>query len=200
MRRQTGMVHDAELRHNVGMRFAVALVLLAGCGVQIDGSKAIDASTNPPIDAPIADAPPDVRPCTGGDMNMTVGGQCLMLYTATPRSWTDANTACMNAGAHLAVLATQQQHTAAKALAGTNNTWIGLTDVANENQFRWVDNTPFSFTAWDPMEPNNGQGAYEEDCIVIAGARAGDWDDRPCSDQVAGVTAGCCTYAYLCQF
>jgi hypothetical protein len=194
------MVPDAELRHNVGMRLEVALVLLAACGVQIDGSKPIDAGDNRILDATPGDTPPDTRACTGGDMNMTVGSECLMLFTATPRNWTDANNACLNAGAHLAVLDTATKHSAAKALAGTNNAWIGLTDIATENQFRWVDNTPFSFTAWDPNEPSNGAGVYEEDCVVIAGARGGDWDDRPCSPQIANAPAGCCTYAYLCQF
>jgi hypothetical protein len=182
------------------MRFVLAVVLLAACGVKIDGSKQTDAGDNGIVDAMTADTPPDTRACTGGDMNMTVGGQCLLLFTGTPRTWSDANNACLNAGAHLAVLDTAAKHTAAKTLAGTKDTWIGLSDVATEMQFRWTDNTPLSFTAWDPMEPNNGQGVYEEDCVVIAGARGGDWDDRPCSDQVAGVPAGCCTYAYLCQF
>jgi hypothetical protein len=183
-------------------RFALALVL-AGCGVEIDGkpNTTSDGSTDAPTRDASIDAPPDARPCTGGDMNMSSGGQCYMLFT-TNRTWAAANTACINMNARLAVLDTAQKHAAAKQFAGARDTWIGLTDQTTEGTYVWSDPAvPFAFTAWDPPnEPSNGQGVYQEDCIIIAGARAGDWDDRPCSDQVANAPAGCCSYAYMCQF
>jgi hypothetical protein len=177
----------------------VALALaLAGCGVQVDG-KATDASIDSP--RPVDAAVPDGRACTGGDMSMTMGGECYLLFTTTPKTWADANTACINALGHLAILDTAAKQAAAKTLAGLNNTWIGLTDLANEMAFRWVDvNVALAFTAWDPNEPSNGQGVYEEDCVVIAGARGGDWDDRPCSPSVANAPATSGMYAYMCQF
>jgi hypothetical protein len=65
--------------------FAIGLV--AGCGVEIDGDRkgtsTIDAQ--PQADAAI-DAPP-ARPCAGGDMNMSSGGQCYVLFTSTKRTW-----------------------------------------------------------------------------------------------------------------
>ena len=197
------MVASAELGHNAAMRFALAFALFAGCGVQIDGDKtATDGATDsqPRTDAAI-DAPP-VRPCTGGDMNTTVGNECLLLFTGTRRTWTDANTACTNMQAHLAILDTPAKHTAAKTLAAANDVWIGLTDIAVEGTYRWVDaNVPFVYSMWNPPnEPSNGQGVYEEDCTVIAGATAREWDDRPCSPAIANTPAGCCTYAYMCQF
>jgi len=190
----------ANFGHNERMRCVFVLALVAGCGVRVGGdTSGTDGSTDTqrPTDAALADA----RPCTGGDMNTTVAGVCFMLFTATPRTWDDANTACTSIDARLAILDTTAKHTAAKTLAGTFNTWIGLADVTIENTFRWVDaNVPFSFTAWDPDEPSNGAGTYEEDCVVIAGARGGDWDDRPCSPAIANAPPGCCTYAYMCQF
>lgn len=33
--------------------------------------------------------------------------------------------------------------------------WIGLTDAAQEGQFRWVTGEPVTFTNWAPPEPNN---------------------------------------------
>ena len=184
------------------MRFAFVLVL-AGCGVQIGGdtTKATDGSTDTqrPVDAAIDS--PDARPCTGGDMAMQSGDSCFLLFTGTPRTWAAANTACTSMGTHLAILDTTAKHTAAKALAGANDVWIGLTDTAAEGVYRWVDiNVPFVFSMWNTNEPSNGAGVYEEDCTVIAGASAREWDDRPCSDAVAGAPAGCCSYAYMCQF
>jgi len=180
-----------------------AFVAWAACGVEIGGGSQNSGTPDSPrpIDAAIDAPPPDGRPCTAGNMNVTADGTCMMLFTTTTRSWAGANTACQGMQAHLAILDTQTKHDAAKTLAGLNNTWIGLTDIAVENQFRWVDaNVPFSFAKWDPNEPSNGAGIYEEDCVVIAGARGGDWDDRPCSDQIANAPAGCCSYAYICQF
>jgi hypothetical protein len=185
------------------MRYVLALTLLAGCGVEIGGGsqRMMEQTDARAVDAAV-DAPgPDARPCTGGDQNMMSGGQCYLLFTTTPRNWADANTACTSIGTRLAILDTAAKHTVAKTLAGTRDTWIGLTDSATEMQFRWVDPAvPLAFTAWDPMEPNNANGVYEEDCAIIAGARMGDWDDRPCSDQVPNAPAGCCSYAYICQF
>jgi hypothetical protein len=195
------MVGGAELRHNDPMRFAFVLVL-AGCGVQIGGdTNTTDGSTDTqrPVDAAIDS--PDARPCTGGDMAMQSGGSCYLLFTGTPRTWADANTACTSMGTRLAILDTAAKHTAAKTLAGARDVWIGLTDIAAEGTYRWVDvNVPFVFSMWHMGEPSNGAGTYEEDCTVIAGATARDWDDRPCSDAVAGAPAGCCSYAYMCQF
>ena len=134
-------------------------------------------------------------------MNVTVGNECLMLFTTTRRTWADASTACTNVQARLAILDTAAKHTAAKALAGATDVWIGLSDTATEGVYRWVDPAvPFVFSMWNANEPSNGAGQYEEDCTVIAGATARDWDDRPCSPAIANAPAGCCTYAYMCQF
>lgn len=195
------MVRRLAFRHNGAMRSMLFVALLAGCGVEIDGNRVGD----PMIDAqPQADAAIDavpVRPCTGGDQNATVNGECYLLFTTTKRSWADANTACTGMQARLAVLDTAAKHTAAKALAGTNDVWIGLTDTVVEGSYRWVDaSVPFAYSMWNANEPSNGQGVYEEDCTVIAGASARNWDDRPCSPAIANAPAGCCSYAYMCQY
>lgn len=196
------MVGCSEVRHNNGMRPAFVLALLAGCGVQIGGgTNAKDGAIDTPRPIDAAVVTPDARPCTGGDMNMTTGGQCLLLFTATPRTWADASTACTNMNAQLAILDTAAKYTAAKAFANARDVWIGLSDVAVEGTYRWVDiNVPFAYSAWHMNEPSNGGGVYEEDCVVIAGATARDWDDRPCSPAVPNAPAGCCTYSFMCQF
>src|SRR5687768_6800 len=146
-----------------GMRLAAFLALLAACGVEIGGGSNVRTDGAPdsslPNDAGI-DAPPDARPCTGGDQNMMSGGQCYLLFT-TPRTWAGANTACTAINTRLAILDTAAKHTVAKTLAGALDAWIGLTDQTTEMQFRWVDaGVPLAFTMWDPMEPNNGGNVY----------------------------------------
>ena len=48
---------------------------------------------------------------------------------------------------------------------------------------------------WNTGEPNNGLNMYEEDCVVMSGATAGKWDDRPCAagPPIAG------TYGFVCE-
>lgn len=184
------------------MRSVLVVALVAGCGVKVDGTpNQTDGSTDSQggRDAAI-DSGADARPCVGGDENTMAGGTCFLLFT-TPRTWADANTACTNLQARLAIIDTAAKHTAAKTLAGARDAWIGLTDIAVEGTYRWVDPAvPFAFSMWHMDEPSNGAGVYEEDCTVIAGATARDWDDRPCSDAVPNAPAGCCSYAYMCQF
>ncbi len=180
------------------MRSWIFTLALAGCGVQVDAPGAPDAAVDSP--RPIDAAPgPDARPCTGGELSETApDGSCLLLFTSVPTSWPDAQAACAALNAHLAIANTATAETAMKAFAGTNNVWIGLTDEPVENSWKWVDaSVPFTFMAWDPNEPNNGSGMYEEDCVVIAGSRGGDWDDRPCSP---AVLAGSGLFGYMCQF
>ncbi len=74
--------------------------------------------------------------------------------------------------------------------------FIGATDVAVENTYVWPDGSALSFTNFRTGEPNNGNGAFEEDCLVIEGARMGTWDDRPCAPPPVGTGS----YAYVCQF
>lgn len=180
-----------------------------GCGAEIAGGGGgdrnnADANTaDAPqtlTDAATPDAPVDARPCTGGVARMTSSdGSCFVLFD-TPRTFADAMAACSAISAQLAIVNTADRYAVAKSLAGTRDAWIGLSDQAVEMQFRWIDNaTPLVFTAWDPNEPNNSAGGgYEEDCAIIAGARMGDWDDRPCTTGLGGAGSG--AYAYLCHY
>ena len=36
--------------------------------------------------------------------------------------------------------------------------WIGLSDITNNNQFRWADGTAVDFTYWASDEPNESTG------------------------------------------
>jgi hypothetical protein len=111
----------------------------------------------------------------------------------------DAKASCAAIGAHLADLKDARIDAAAEAFVGSANTFIGLTDRAVEGTFVWDDGTSLGYANWHSGEPNNGgSGGYQEDCVVIAGARVGaQWDDRPC-DQTETTLGG--VYAYLCEY
>jgi hypothetical protein len=38
---------------------------------------------------------------------------------------------------------------------GGDFVWLGLTDVAQEGDYRWITNEAFSYSNWGPPEPNN---------------------------------------------
>lgn len=184
-------------------RLGFALLLaLAGCDASLGGgsvdARVIDAQS---VDGYVVDAPPDApRMCTGGNAAaLAPDGSCLVHLT-TPATYASAKIQCMGInGGHLALLKTAALDTFAETFIGTVDTWIGGNDITTENAFLWEDGTAFSFTHWNPGEPNNGNnGGYQEDCVVLAGARVEKhWDDRPCdSSEVA--TSG--TFAALCQY
>jgi hypothetical protein len=52
--------------------------------------------------------------------------------------------------------------------------WIGLTDEVNEGTWRWVTGETYSYTSWNPGEPNN---AGNEDYVQFVGG--GKWNDLP---------------------
>ena len=184
------------------VRFVVGLVVVAGCGVQLTESHGTtgDASTDTrlPVDAATdGPSPIDARPCMGGTASMQEpGGSCFVLF-AGPKLRAGAEADCVALGGHLATVKTAASNAIVAALvAATPSAFLGGTDVVTEGTFLWPDGSPLTYSNWRTGEPNNGQGVYEEDCIVIQGLLAGVWDDRPCAPPPVG--AG--SYAYVCSY
>lgn len=195
------------------MRSALALlafagltvVVLSGCGASLgdggnaDGNGLVDGKVY--RDAGI-DAPIDARPCMGGTMAMMAPDGTCFVFMATPVTNVSAKTACaaLAPGGHLAYLKTAALDTAGEDFIGTADTWIGASDRVTEGTFVWDDSTALTFTNWHTGEPNSGGvgATYQEDCVIIAGARVGkQWDDRPCD---ATEVAASGMFAALCQY
>lgn len=189
--------------HNKVMtwRAGFAVLWTLGCGAQL-GPGSEDASVRV-VDAKEwrdagIDAPIDARPCMGGNAAMVGPDGSCFVHVTTPVTYAAAKTACAAMNAHLAYLETAALDTFAEAFVGTTDTWIGGSDAVTEGSFVWDDGTPFVFTNWGAMEPNNGGNTYQEDCVIIAGAKVDkQWDDRPC-DASEVATSG--SFAYLCQY
>jgi hypothetical protein len=181
------------------MRIAVGACLLVACSATLGrrggGSDQIaDGAVDGPTDAAI-----DARVCAGGDAHMVgPNGECLVMFH-TPKTYVEAKAACAAINAHLAYLKDAAIDSVAETFVGSANTFIGLTDIAVEGTFVWDDGTPLTYSNWHTGEPNNGgSGGYQEDCVIIAGARVGaQWDDRPC-DPSQVPTSG--MFAYLCEY
>jgi hypothetical protein len=175
---------------------ALTTLALAACGAQVgDGSidnQVGDAGTDAFAAPP--DAPPDARPCTGGDNRGTDAAGTCFVYFAAPRTRAAAQADCAANGANLAKISNAEQNALVASLAGSGVAFLGATDAAAEGTYLWPDLTPLTFTNYRAGEPNNGGGAYQEDCLVLEAA-TGTWDDRPCAPPPVNSGA----YPYVCQ-
>jgi len=98
------------------------------------------------------------------------------------RTWTDARTECKKRSGDLVVIDDAEENAAlvAQGLAtpGTNGAWyIGISDLALEGTFVWLDGIPPAFVSWNVGEPNDAGMA--EDCTVLPNA-TGLWNDQGC--------------------
>ncbi len=70
--------------------------------------------------------------------------------------------------------------------------WLGASDIQSEGTYVWESsNVPFSFTKWNPNEPDGLDG---ENCLV-SWIRDG-WDDFPCE---SSSTVSLCETLYNCN-
>ena len=113
-------------------------------------------------------------------------------YALTPSGmdWVQAEAFAVSQGGHLASITSTAEQTFLNAtfLTGAEATkpfWIGLTDQAVEGTFVWTTGEPFTFTNWEPTQPDNFTGADNYAAMNFAfaagrgGAVQGGWDDLP---------------------
>ncbi|XP_022111487.1 C-type lectin domain family 4 member F-like, partial [Acanthaster planci] len=110
-------------------------------------------------------------------------------------TWSQADEACRAMGANLAKILEEKMQPILSAMlvqASASNVWIGLNDRTAEGVYRWADGTPLTgFTNWGPNQPDNGNNAFQEDCMYLRANEdfPGEWYD------------GYCDYprAYICE-
>ncbi|XP_024917706.1 macrophage mannose receptor 1 isoform X1 [Cynoglossus semilaevis] len=98
-------------------------------------------------------------------------------------NWTYARSWCQEQGGELAVIDDQYENDFVASYLRDLElpTWIGLSDLLNENQYTWSDGvSPVLYTNWNQNEPNNAGGA--EDCVAMAHGPlvTGKWNDDAC--------------------
>lgn len=86
--------------------------------------------------------------------------------------WLDAKSNCAAMGGHLVTVTTSGENSFLYNLWPSG--WIGLTDEVTEGTWKWVTGETYSYTSWNPGEPNN---SGNEDYVQFVGG--GKWNDLP---------------------
>ncbi|KAJ8036335.1 Macrophage mannose receptor 1 [Holothuria leucospilota] len=122
------------------------------------------------------------------------GYRCYKIYgysQSERRSWYDGRDNCQVQGGDLVIIHSQeiQSFIISKMQEVGFPIYIGLSDITNRGQFRWVDGTPVDYTNWDGREPNEVGG--EEDCVemLFGYGEVGRWNDIGCDG----------SKGYICQ-
>src|SRR6185436_15709629 len=102
-------------------------------------------------------------------------------YLLAQTNWTAAEAEAVSLGGHLATVndATENEwiRVTFSNFGGVGrDAWIGLTDVAQEGAWVWINGEPVTYFNWNSGEPNNGAGYYpQEDQVVLLSN--GKWND-----------------------
>jgi hypothetical protein len=157
---------------------AASLALVAGC------------LESPPSGEPVividADVTPDATPCPAAADACVADPESGHTYAAfSPHvSWDDAVDQCQNLGWYLA---TDRGEVESFLLQGLlpEPVWIGATDEAIDDDWRWVTGEPFDYTHWRSGEPN---GEASANCLLANWQNVG-WNDEDCAT----------VWAYVCE-
>lgn len=108
-------------------------------------------------------------------------GSSYYEYYNYQMSWLEALKFCERRGGHLAVINSSDENEVVYQLAKpyTTYAWLGGTDEGKEGNWYWINSDSFSYTNWNPGEPNNdGSG---ENCLELMTSdnHPGQWNDVP---------------------
>ncbi|XP_008106857.2 collectin-12 [Anolis carolinensis] len=109
-------------------------------------------------------------------------GNCY--YFSTERAiFEDARLFCEEKASHLVFINNEtEQEWLKKQVVAKGSFWIGLTDSAKENEWRWLDGTLPEYVNWSAGQPDNWKHGHGpgEDCAGLI--HAGLWNDFYCED------------------
>ena len=102
-------------------------------------------------------------------------GRCY--FVGRSANQLQAEERCKGMNATLTILRTYAQLYFMTTLQLTRDTWIGLTDSAQEGDWQWSNGEAVMMTNWGINQPNGGMS---ENCAVMNKSDTFRWHDRPC--------------------
>ncbi|XP_059846845.1 hepatic lectin-like [Hypanus sabinus] len=99
-------------------------------------------------------------------------------FTSTRNRWKEAQQFCVSMDSNLVVINSREEQEYIRMNVNLDY-WIGLHDIVEEGNWRWVDGTDYASNVkfWERGQPNVHE-EFEEDCVVVSGN--GLWHDWPC--------------------
>ncbi|XP_026066019.1 C-type lectin domain family 4 member M-like [Carassius auratus] len=120
--------------------------------------------------------------------NVSKGGnQCSLdgfFISKKAMSWSASRQYCRDRGGDLVIInSVEKQRLMSSLVRLSERSWIGLSDIVNEGNLTWVDNSPLNRGFWFEGEPNDEDG--NEDCVEIMGLSSilNNWNDLPCASK-----------------
>ena len=89
-------------------------------------------------------------------------------------SWEDAQAQAITEDAYLVSINDASEQRWLVNVFGTTPYWIGLTDVAEEGEWRWESGEPITYTNWAPNEPTDAKPG-EDDYVFMGLGPDGNW-------------------------
>ncbi|XP_048051393.1 CD209 antigen-like protein B [Megalobrama amblycephala] len=117
--------------------------------------------------------------------NISEQGNGRFFISDEEKSWSDSRQYCRDRGGDLVIIDTEVKQRSISSFIKAS-VWIGLSDIENEGNMKWVDNSTMKQGFFFPNEPNDAHG--NEDCVEMqyctycSPSDLNVWNDRQCSD------------------
>ncbi|KAK3508500.1 hypothetical protein QTP70_031357 [Hemibagrus guttatus] len=120
-------------------------------------------------------------------LNYTIK-QRLRYFVTKRMGWNETRQECVTRGADLVIINSREEQEYLSQMV-TGEAWIGLSDIAEEGKWMWVDGTTMTTEFWWQGEPNDYDGI--EDCAAtgskFAEAEVTTWADYPCGTELQAI-------------
>lgn len=94
-------------------------------------------------------------------------------------TWESAKLFCEKKGGHLVTISDEKENEFVNGMRCRNlstdyqqSIWLGGSDAANEGTWSWITGEPFTYSSWEPNEPNGGTSQN-----YLQMYSSGNWDD-----------------------
>jgi hypothetical protein len=117
-------------------------------------------------------------------------GHIYQLVDSPARTWNEAGQHCESLDGYLVTISSEEENQflyVTFILPTGAWPWLGGTDEGDEGNWRWRNGEPWTYSNWNPGEPNNccppgicgGSECTPEHYLVYFDASAGLWNDVP---------------------